>query len=396
MSKKVSKAAVIMLIICTVGLIFSQSALAMGHYDTYGAVSYTDNEELQSRMENVVNSYPSAFLDENGEVIEFGGATDCLAYARWVYCQLFDMMDYTGLNVPGNNREYRFENGTIGVTETAEQLKLEFEGMNLKFGSMIFYDTAIGSSAQHAMILLSYDEESVTVIHGNWGGKGLVRLTEFTWEEMITNFGQLAWARTPWDYPGEETVQAQSLEIVGADGVFIGLDETYTASFLPENVSNSSVMWSVENVTGEATINGNGVLTATKKGLIRITATARDCSGVTATKTVRIGKITDIVNVTVSDKNGDTVVLDWAQCPNASGYMVYRSETPNGEYVPVSTIPDGSVSHYEELVGNKTYYYKIRSYEVHYGNFTGGEKCLFVSASVSSAERVSVTKHGNF
>ncbi len=393
MLKNMRKIAVFVVILCTAVLMFTSSVFGMGNHSVESAVTYTDNEDLQNRMALAVETYPSAFLDENGEGIEFGGATDCLAYARWLYNQLFDMMDFTNMNVPGYNLEYRFDNGTIRETKTAAQMKFEFESLNVKFGSMIFFDPSCGSSAEHAMIVLTHNEDGVIVIHGSWGGKGLIRVTEFTWSEMITNFGQLAWVRTPWNYPGEETVIATSMKIIGPDAVHIGVDENYTASFEPENVSNDSVIWSVENVTGQASIDRYGKLTATKCGLVRITATARDGSNLSCTKTVRIGKISDVLNLTSSVKEGNTVILNWEKCPNASGYTVYRSDKPTGNYMPISTISNGNQTTYKETVENGTYYYKISSYEVHYGNITVGEKCLFVSATAKAPIH---SKGGNF
>jgi len=396
-SKNISKIAVIVITLCTVVFMFTASVFAMGNDGIESAVYHTDDVELQNRMQTVVETYPSAFLDENGEGIEYGGATDCLAYARYVYQTLFDKMDYEGLNIPGCNREYRFDNGTICETNTGAQLKSEFDAMNIKFGSMIFYDPASGSSAEHAMIVLSYDEESVTVIHGSWGGKGLIRVTEFTWPEMISNFGQLAWVRTPWDYPGEETVLIESMEIVGPKNVFIGYDARYSVIINPENATNSSVIWEVENVTGKAQINNKGELIAIEKGIVRITATSRDMSGVSVTQTVRIGKPSDILSVNITKKNGNIIVLDWEKCPTASGYMIYRSDKANGEYVPVSTVVGGSNCRFEDIVEGGTYYYKVRSYEVHYGNLTSGERSLFVTETIKSEiDRSGLTRQGSF
>ncbi|HYE83865.1 MAG TPA: S-layer homology domain-containing protein, partial [Clostridia bacterium] len=49
----------------------------------------------------------------------------------------------------------------------------------------------------------------------------------------------------------------------------------------PENATDKTVTWSVENVTGEATIDGDGLLSAVANGIVKVIATANDESGVT-------------------------------------------------------------------------------------------------------------------
>ncbi len=386
MSKNIKKAAVFLFTVITAVLILTFTVSAMGQYPSESVAEYTDNEELKEKILEAVDMYPEAFLDENGEGIEYGGATDCMAYARWLYDHLFGVMDFQGINTPGYNREFSFKNGTINKTLTPEQIRQEYEALGLKFGSMVFYDPSVGSQAEHAMILLSFNENTATFIHGSWGGKGLIRVTEFTWEEMLNNFGQLAWARTPWDYPEEQFIQIKALEISGADGVFSGSTQSYKAKIFPLNATVPSVMWSVENVTGKAEINALGELTAIKKGIVRVTATARDSSGLSYTKTVRIGEPTDIINVTVATKGMDTLVLKWMDCPLADGYTVYRSDRQNGAYTPIATVSDSTTPFFEDKVAyGQTYYYKICSYQVNYGILTTGEKCLFVPAGITIA-----------
>lgn len=53
-----------------------------------------------------------------------------------------------------------------------------------------------------------------------------------------------------------------------------------SAKVLPVDATNDDVEWSVENKTGKATINSNGVLTAEANGTVLVKATAEDGSGV--------------------------------------------------------------------------------------------------------------------
>lgn len=52
------------------------------------------------------------------------------------------------------------------------------------------------------------------------------------------------------------------------------------SSILPADATSKSVTWSVVNLTGEATIDSNGLLKAEKDGTVKVVATATDGSGV--------------------------------------------------------------------------------------------------------------------
>lgn len=60
-------------------------------------------------------------------------------------------------------------------------------------------------------------------------------------------------------------------------------------SIIPENATDKTVTWSVENSTGQATISTDGLLTAVSPGLVTVIATALDGSGVTGILDVVIG-----------------------------------------------------------------------------------------------------------
>lgn len=51
-------------------------------------------------------------------------------------------------------------------------------------------------------------------------------------------------------------------------------------SILPADALSKSVTWSLNNLTGEATINSTGLLTAKKDGTVKVVATANDGSGI--------------------------------------------------------------------------------------------------------------------
>jgi len=51
------------------------------------------------------------------------------------------------------------------------------------------------------------------------------------------------------------------------------------AVVIPQNATDQTVTWSVENQTGSATISSSGLLTAVSDGVVRVKATANDPSG---------------------------------------------------------------------------------------------------------------------
>ncbi len=104
------------------------------------------------------------------------------------------------------------------------------------------------------------------------------------------------------DEKGSKTITvlpklAESIEIAGNDE--IDKPTEYTAVVLPDYTSNKTVEWSVDDET-VATISADGVLIPVKNGSVTITATAKDGSGVFATKTVNVIAYAKI-NTLISD-----------------------------------------------------------------------------------------------
>lgn len=76
------------------------------------------------------------------------------------------------------------------------------------------------------------------------------------------------------------------------DRVLFGNTLKMKAEVKPAHATNKEIIWSVENGTGAATINADGLLTATKVGTVTVKATARDGSKVVGTKEILILPIT--------------------------------------------------------------------------------------------------------
>jgi len=105
------------------------------------------------------------------------------------------------------------------------------------------------------------------------------------------------------------TVQGQGNATTVPNGSTLQMN----AVVLPANATNSSVVWSVTNGTGTATIDANGLLSGITDGTVTVIATANDGSGVVGQATIIVQTTTPtgpiLVNsITVQGQNGETTV----------------------------------------------------------------------------------------
>ena len=99
-------------------------------------------------------------------------------------------------------------------------------------------------------------------------------------------------------------ILVKSISISGEDE--IDKATKYTAVILPENATNKEIEWTADN-DGIASISADGVLTPIKSGTVKITATAKDGSGIFAEKSVNVkvyARISSLAsNIGVWDKD---------------------------------------------------------------------------------------------
>lgn len=110
-------------------------------------------------------------------------------------------------------------------------------------------------------------------------------------------------------------ILVNSITINGADE--IDKATQYTAVISPENATNKDIEWTVDN-SEIATISADGTLTPKKAGTVKITATAKDESGIYGEKSVTVkvyGQITSLsANIGVWNK---------AFTPSEREYIIY-------------------------------------------------------------------------
>ena len=79
----------------------------------------------------------------------------------------------------------------------------------------------------------------------------------------------------------------KDMAIDGSNAVVIGKNVQYTANIV-NNADDKSITWSVENGTGSATIDQNGLLTPVTAGTVTVKVRANDDAHYEVTKVVNI------------------------------------------------------------------------------------------------------------
>ncbi len=108
-------------------------------------------------------------------------------------------------------------------------------------------------------------------------------------------------------------IPVTSITVGSAGGATsMGLNETLQMSvtIAPEKATNKGVTWSVDK-EDVATIDENGLLTSKTAGTVVVTATAKDGSGVSGTKSIEVLQFKDpVVSLTLGEAPSETILGD--------------------------------------------------------------------------------------
>ena len=114
--------------------------------------------------------------------------------------------------------------------------------------------------------------------------------------------------------PKSEAVPVESISISGLNNATtitsIGGTLQFTAIVLPQDADDKSVIWSVVNGTGQATINANGLLTAVSNGTVTVKAVSGDDSSISATKVVTLSNQEVVANSISVSSVDDRAFID--------------------------------------------------------------------------------------
>jgi uncharacterized protein YjdB len=136
------------------------------------------------------------------------------------------------------------------------------------------------------------------------------------------------WTRLAgWNGP-DAAVAVTNITITGANGATTitsnGGTLQLSAAVLPENATNKTVTWSIQNGTGQALINSNGLVSAIANGAVTAKATATDGSGVNGSMVITIsGQTVAVTGIIVTAAGGATTITS-----NGGTLQLYASITP--------------------------------------------------------------------
>jgi uncharacterized protein YjdB len=110
-----------------------------------------------------------------------------------------------------------------------------------------------------------------------------------------------------------QAIHVTGIIVTGAAGSTIITTDNGTlllsAAVFPFNATNKTVTWSIENGTGEATIDASGIVTAVDNGTVTARATANDGSGVSGTLVItNSNQIVPVTGIIVTGTSGATSI----------------------------------------------------------------------------------------
>ena len=154
-------------------------------------------------------------------------------------------------------------------------------------------------------------------------------------------------ARMHYGAGGEELGAICVSEINISGSVSIGVNTTaqYTAEVSPADAWDKSFTWSVIPVTGDASIDENGLLTATAAGTVTVRATANDENHVVGELEVTI--VERAITVTGAEKltGGKSAVLSAAYIPaELNGTVKWSLAAGDDEYVTIKAGKNNTVT----------------------------------------------------
>ena len=125
------------------------------------------------------------------------------------------------------------------------------------------------------------------------------KVTAGTYEVTISSAN--ASTKTTFTIEDKKDVLVTNINIVGKDEISVAGTLNLSAEITPTNATNKNIYWTVNNVR-VATINQSGILTGIKEGEVVVTASAKDGSGIKATKTIKI------IDINKEEGNGETII----------------------------------------------------------------------------------------
>jgi hypothetical protein len=186
---------------------------------------------------------------------------------------------------------------------------------------------------------------------GHIGSVGAIRLAKAQWWMLARIAG--------WN-GGTAMVPVTAITLAGEDGAnTITTDQgtlKLTALIAPVNATNKSLTWSIQNGTGQASINSSGLVTAVANGTVTARATANDGSGVYDTLNIDISKQSIWSNLSYENKSIFYVLQQYDK-------IVINTDSPFSDmsYCSVYSLQGKLVA--EEIITSYPFDLNISSYQ---------------------------------
>lgn len=163
----------------------------------YSGSNYTSNSTLAKKIDNLINGNVAIFSNtdekfpvgsrlsmsktyawQNGK---FSGK-QCYAYGNAAYYYLFGDVPYHG---GGGYSNSRLISGVKGLKTLSYDVLVEAGvGCGAYIRTTTKSNGAYDGDNGHSMIVLTYDESSITTLHGNYDKNGLIAIEKVTWEKF--------------------------------------------------------------------------------------------------------------------------------------------------------------------------------------------------------------------
>lgn len=222
----------------------------------------------------------------------------------------------------------------------------------------------------------------------------------------------------------DENIKVSNITVEGLN-ITDGGSTQMTAIVTPNNATNKNVTWSVSN-TAIATISMAGNLTAISNGSVKVTATAKDGSGVSGDKTISVSGVTippvlvtsiiisgsDItdgqpkqlsvevlpenannkeVTWTVSDSGIAEISTNGLLTPKANGSVVVTATSTDGSGVSNEiTIHISGLNQYDGIIVSTS-----QELLNAFGNANSGDKIYLRGGEYTFSSRITISKSGN-
>ncbi len=154
-------------------------AIFAGDIDMYTNYTCTKEKEAALGSSHLTDKNQYYIICTANEKVLSGW--QCYIYAQAVYNKLFGEFVYHG------DHEFLYSEVVIGGGGKTVSYE-EFKAAGVRCGAYMRTtankDGSYNSSYAHSLIILSYDEETISYVDGNSNGRGLVRINTRTWEEF--------------------------------------------------------------------------------------------------------------------------------------------------------------------------------------------------------------------